>query len=57
MAFGILGIIIGILLILFGGYLVIFFPSAAHTQPPSMTTGAIVLGFLCVVVGILLLVF
>lgn len=55
--FGWLGILIGILLILVGGYLIIFFPSMPEHQPTSMTLGAIILGFVLAVAGALLIIF
>ena len=55
--FGWIGIVVGILLILFGGYLVVFFPAAVEMQPASMSAGAVILGFICLIVGGILLFF
>ena len=55
--FGWIGILVGILLIIFGGFLVVFFPSTIEHQPPQMTVGGVILGFVCLVIGVLLLFF
>lgn len=55
--FGWIGILVGILLVLFGGYLVVFFPAAPEHQAQQMTAGAIILGFICLVIGGILLFF
>ena len=55
--FGWIGGIIGVLLILLGGFLVIFFPFTSEEQPESMAMTAIVTGFVLLVIGGVLLFF
>ncbi len=55
--FGWIGAIIGILLILLGGFMVLFFPFTVEEQPESMALTAIVTGFVLIVIGGVLLFF
>jgi len=55
--FGLLGIAVGILLILVGGFLVFFFPSTKEHQPPPFDLVGVVLGFIFLIIGILLVLF
>ncbi len=69
MAFGLLGQLIGILLILFGGYMVFLFPSYADPQsstgsrqtvghqPSEFSISGIVIGLISLVIGFMLLFF
>lgn len=63
MAFGLLGQLIGVLLILFGGFLIVIFPAystderAPGHQPVSFTISAIFIGILCLFIGALLIFF
>jgi len=49
--FGILGIIVGALLIVAGGYLVLFFPNTIEHQPPPFDLVGVVLGFIFIIAG------
>lgn len=49
--FGILGILVGIVLILIGGFLVFFFPGAMEHQPPPFDVVGVVLGFILIIAG------
>ncbi len=49
--FGWLGIGIGILLIVLGGWLVFFFPSTVEHQPEQFGWTAIVLGIVLIIIG------
>ena len=49
--FGLGGIIAGIMLILLGGALIFFFPSATKYQPDSMGVIVVVIGFVMVILG------
>jgi hypothetical protein len=49
--FGILGIIIGILLIMLGGFLVLFFPMAPEHQAGQFTKVGVILGFIFLIIG------
>ena len=55
--FGWIGTIIGIILILLGGYMVVFFPFVTEEQAESMALVAIVTGFVFIAVGGVLLFF
>jgi len=54
--FGLFGTIIGLLLILMGGYMVVFFPLALENQPGKhgFASTSIVMGFIFLVIGIAL---
>jgi hypothetical protein len=52
--FGILGTVVGILFILLGGYLVIFFPSTTVHQTESFSVVGIIMGFIFLVAGVVL---
>lgn len=49
--FGIIGILVGIVLILIGGFLVFFFPGTAEHQPPPFDVVGVVLGFILIIIG------
>jgi hypothetical protein len=49
--FGIIGVLVGIVLILIGGFLVFFFPSTAEHQPPPFDVVGVVLGFILIIIG------
>lgn len=49
--FGIVGILVGLLLILAGGFLVFFFPSTAEHQPSPFDVVGVVLGFIFIIAG------
>jgi hypothetical protein len=49
--FGIIGILVGLLLILIGGFLVFFFPSTAEHQPHPFDITGVVLGFILLIIG------
>ena len=53
--FGIGGIIVGILLMLFGVFCVFFFPSSYYHQEESLTIGGIVIGVLSLIIGAMLI--
>ena len=55
--FGWIGAIIGILLILLGGYMVLFFPFVTEEQIPSVGLTAIITGFVFIIIGGFLLFF
>ena len=57
MAFGLLGGLIGLLLIFFGGFLVFFLPAAVHHQPKDFAIGGIIIGLFCAIIGFFLLLF
>ncbi len=57
MAFGILGLVIGILFILIGGFLVFFFPANKEHQSGDFTSAGIFIGVLFILFGFLLLLF
>jgi len=49
--FGILGILVGILMVLAGGFLILFFPSTGDHQPPPFDLVGVVLGFILLIIG------
>ncbi len=49
--FGALGIVLGILLILLGGFLVLFFPMTEEHQASEFTKTGVVLGFIFLIIG------
>jgi len=49
--FGIAGILVGLLLVLVGGFLVFFFPNTMEHQPPPFDTVGVVLGFILLIIG------
>ena len=49
--FGIIGILVGLLLIVVGGFLVFFFPSAWEHQPDPFGWVGVVLGFILIIIG------
>ncbi|MBI4175787.1 MAG: hypothetical protein HY518_01160 [Candidatus Aenigmarchaeota archaeon] len=55
MAFGIIGAIVGILLVLMGIFLVIFFPMATAHQQEKFSWMGIIMGIIFLVVGGLLI--
>ena len=55
--FGIIGLIIGILLILWGLYMIVFFPVQDQTQPEDIGIIGIVFGFVVLGIGIALVFF
>ena len=63
MAFGILGFLIGILMLLFGGFMVFFFPSysdsgrATAHQPIEFSVSGIVIGLVSLLIGFMLMFF
>lgn len=55
--FGWIGTIVGILLILLGGYMVLFFPFVSEEQADSLALTSIVTGFVLIVIGGVLIFF
>lgn len=53
--FGLGGLVAGILMIVIGGALIFFFPSAVKYQPDDMGIMVIVVGFVMVIVGAILI--
>jgi len=53
--FGWLGIVVGILLILIGGFLVFFFPNTQEHQPPPFGVVGVVLGLILIVAAVVLI--
>jgi len=53
--FGWIGILIGIFLLILGGYLVFFFPQATDYQPEKFGAMGIIFGFVFLVIGAVLL--
>jgi hypothetical protein len=49
--FGLLGVVIGIVLILLGGFLVFFFPSTTIHQGEDFGVAGVVLGFIILLIG------
>ena len=49
--FGLAGLIVGIILIVIGGALVFFFPSASTYQPQEFGIVAVVVGFVMIILG------
>lgn len=52
--FGMAGLVIGILLLLFGAFMIFGFPAAEEHQPPSFSWAAIVIGFIVAIIGAVL---
>ncbi len=52
--FGWLGIIIGILLFLLGGFLVVFFPSSEEHQGDSFSLTGVIMGFIFLIAAFFL---
>ena len=52
--FGLAGLVIGILLLLFGAFMVIGFPAAEEHQPQSFSWAGIVMGFIALLIGAVL---
>ena len=63
MAFGLLGFLFGILMIVFGGFMIGLFPAYSSSkeapghQPADFTISAIFIGLVCLFVGVLLILF
>ncbi len=55
--FGIIGFIVGILLILLGGFMAFFFPSDDRHQSDSIAVGGIVIGLIILLFGFILVIF
>ena len=55
--FGWIGIIIGILLFLIGGFLVVFFPSTEEHQGNTFGLSGIILGFILLIAAFFLVFF
>jgi len=53
--FGIWGTVAGIILILIGGGLIFFFPSAGDYQPDEMSILMVVIGFVTVIIGAIMI--
>ena len=52
--FGLLGLGVGILLLLFGAFCIFFFPSSRAHQEESLTIGGIVMGLVSLLIGAML---
>lgn len=52
---GFLGIVVGILLILIGGFLIFFFPGTEEHQPNSFAWLGILIGFILIAIGVVLI--
>ncbi len=52
--FGLAGLIVGILLLLFGAFMVIGFPGSEEHQPYDFSVAGIVIGFVCLAIGVVL---
>ena len=52
--FGIVGILVGLLLIVMGGFLVFFFPNTGEHQAPPFDVVGVVMGFIFLIIGGLL---
>jgi len=55
--FGWIGIVIGILFFLIGGFLVVFFPSTEEHQGDSFSLTGILIGFILLIVAFFLVFF
>jgi len=53
--FGTIGLIVGILLILWGIYMIIFFPTQSQIQPENIGITGIIFGFILLAAGIILI--
>lgn len=53
--FGLLGTILGIILIIVGGFLVVFFPATLEHQSQEFSVVGIVLGLIFLIVGVVLI--
>jgi hypothetical protein len=53
--FGFIGILVGIVFILMGGFLVLFFPGAGEHQPPTFSIMGVIIGFILIVAGVILI--
>ena len=53
--FGWLGIVLGILLILIGGFMVFFLPTTEKHQPESMAWTGVIVGIVFLIIGGILL--
>jgi hypothetical protein len=55
--FGWVGLIIGILLLLFAAFMIFFFPAAAEHQPPQHGVGwnGVIFGFIAGIIGVALI--
>ncbi len=53
--FGWTGVIIGILLLLFAGFMIFFFPAAREQQPQGFGWNGVLLGFIAGIIGLALL--
>lgn len=47
--------LIAILLIIFGGFMVLFFPLAPEHQPESFSISGVIIGFISLIIGAYLL--
>jgi hypothetical protein len=54
--FGLLGPVFGILAVLFGGFLIFFFPSPGDEQPKNMTVSGMAIGAILIIAGSLLII-
>ncbi len=52
--FGLAGLVVGILLLAFGAFMVIGFPSAEEHQPYDFSVAGIVIGFIALAAGAVL---
>ncbi|MFH1445303.1 MAG: hypothetical protein ABIF08_02365 [Nanoarchaeota archaeon] len=53
--FGWLGLLIGAILLVLGGYMIFFFPGALDYQTKEMATVGVVLGFIFAILGAILI--
>ena len=53
--FGWVGLIIGILLLLFAAFAIFFYPAAAEHQPHGFGWNGVILGFIAGLIGVALL--
>ncbi len=57
MVFGILGQILGVLFVIFGGFLIFFLPSSSDWTPKAFSLSGIVIGLLLLIFGGILIFF
>ncbi len=63
MAFGLLGLFVGVLMMVFGGFMIGLFPgyttdrNAPGHQPLDFSISGIFIGFMCLLIGVLLIIF
>jgi hypothetical protein len=53
--FGWMGIIVGVLLLLFAAFMVFFFPAAQEQQPHGFGLNGIIFGFIAGIIGVALI--